>query len=46
MYAFHFLLGPGSKVVMHGTANPVFGSSILPPASSFKFYVLQVLAGE
>gem|GEM_PF-7095447 len=24
----------GSKVVMHGTANPVFGSSILPLAST------------
>ncbi len=28
-------LGLGSKVVMHGTANPVFGSSILPLASIF-----------
>lgn len=25
--------GPGSKVVMQGTANPLYGGSIPPPAS-------------
>jgi hypothetical protein len=29
---------PGSKVVMQGTANPLYGGSIPPPASTYPFF--------